>query len=116
MERSKLRTIVKVLKRFQELDMEMQIPTILTFLEVAMWDEKYPPSIMTLGKKIGAKATAASGSRNVMAFCKSNRVRKHGYDMMETRENPEYRVEKLIFMKQKGELFADSLVDLMTEN
>ena len=111
--RSELQTLVKALKLFQTLDTEMQIPTMLTLLELAMWDDNEAPSVSALGKKIGTKTSATAGSRNVMAWCENNRTREKGYDMMETKENPTYRVEKLVSLKAKGYAFADALVDIM---
>ena len=42
---NELRKLKRVLMRFQELDFEMQIPTILILLEAAMQDPKYPKSL-----------------------------------------------------------------------
>ena len=111
--RTELEKIGRVLRHFQTLDIEMQIPTILTFLELAMWDDTKAPSVTELGKKIGTKTTTTAGSRNIMAWSDTNRSRKKGYDMMEAKENPEYRVEKLVYMKPSGYAFADSLIELL---
>jgi len=51
-----------------------------------------------------------------MAWSDKNRIRKQGYGMMEAKENPEYRVEKLVYMKPQGYAFADQLIDLIKEN
>ena len=112
-QRTELEKLVKALRLFQTLDTEMQIPTILTFLELAMWDENESPSVKDLGNKIGTKTSATAGSRNVMTWCDVNRTMEKGYDMMETKINPAYRVAKQVFMKAKGDAFADALVDIM---
>jgi hypothetical protein len=114
--RPELRKVIKVLKKFQELDIEMQIPTMIVFLEVAMWDDAEAPSVIELGKKTGLKTAATSGSRNVMAFCELNRGKKLGFDMMETKENPEYRIEKLVYMKPRGNSLADDLVNTLQKS
>ena len=111
--RTELEIVSKVLRHFQTLDIEMQIPTMLTFLELAMWDDSKAPSVTELGRKIGTKTTTTAGSRNIMAWSVTNRSRKKGYDMMEAKENPEYRVEKLVYMKPNGYAFADQLIDLL---
>jgi len=104
-----------MLRHFQTLDVEMQIPTMLTFLELVMWDDAKSPSVTELGKTIGTQTTTTAGSRNIMAWSDKNRSRKQGYGMMESKENPEYRVEKLVYMKSKGFAFADQLIDLIKE-
>ena len=111
---TELRKLKRVLMRFQELDMEMQIPTILILLEAAMQDPKYPKSIKTLGALANQKS--GSASRNVMAYCERNRMKEGGHGFLKTEENPEFRVEKLVSMTPKGELFVQSLVDILNEH
>ena len=111
---TELRKLKRVLMRFQELDLEMQIPTILILLEAAMQDPKSPKSIKSLGEQVGQKS--GSASRNVMAFCERNRNKDVGHGLLKTEENPEFRVEKLVSMTPKGELFVKSLVDIINEH
>lgn len=113
--RTELQIITKVLRKLQEIDPEMQIPSILCFLELAMWDDTKAPSVKDLGAKLGTEDAGSSGSRNIMLFCEKNRYHKPGWDMMQTVENPEYRVEKLVQMKPKGNLFADELIKILKE-
>ena len=41
--REELKKLIKCLRLLQTLDTEMQIPTILAFLELATWDKDKPP-------------------------------------------------------------------------
>ena len=50
MKSADIQKLIKVLHLFQELDKEMQIPTMLTFLELSEWDLNTPPSVTELGK------------------------------------------------------------------
>ncbi len=111
---TELHKLKRVLMRFQELDMEMQIPTILILLETAMQDPQNPKSIKTLGEQVGQKS--GSASRNVMAFCERNRNKGVGHGLLKTEENPEFRVEKLVSMTQKGDLFIKSIADILNEH
>ena len=110
---NELRKLKRVLNRFQELDMEMQIPTILILLEAAMQDPKYPKSVKALGELAGQKS--GSASRNVMAYCERNRAKDNGHGLLKTEENPEFRVEKLVSMTPRGDLFVQSLIDILNE-
>jgi len=108
-----LRKITRILNRFQELDVEMQIPTVLILLEAAMQDPKKPKSVKALGALAGQ--ASGSASRNVMAYCERNRNKDSGHGLLKTEENPEFRVEKLVSMTQKGDLFIKSLIDILNE-
>jgi len=109
-----LRKLSRILNRFQELDMEMQIPTVLILLEAAMQDPNYPKSVKALGALAGQKS--GSASRNVMAFCERNRNKGVGHGLLKTEENPEFRVEKLVSVTQKGDLFIKSIADILNEH
>ena len=65
--------LIKALQLFQELDAEMTIPQMLTFLELSEWDLNNPPSVTELGKKMGLETTTTAGSRNIMVWCELTR-------------------------------------------
>ena len=115
MRHEKVETFIKALHLFQELDIEMQIPTILTFVELSESDLNNPPSITDLGTKMGLEANSTAGSRNIMTWSEVNRNKGLGYDMMETKENPEYRVQKKVYLKHKGHVFAQKLREILQE-
>ncbi len=108
-----LRKLTRIMNRFQELDVEMQIPTVLILLEAAMQDPKKPKSVKALGSLAGQ--ASGSASRNIMAYCERNRNKSTGHGLLKTEENPEFRVEKLVSMTQKGDLFIKSIVDILNE-
>ena len=113
MKSADIQKLIKTLHLFQELDKEMQIPTMLTFLELSEWDLNTPPSVTELGKKMGLDTSSTAGSRNIMAWCDLNRKKDRGFDFMETKENPAYRVEKKVFMKHGGYLFREKLLEIL---
>ena len=116
MKNQEVQTLIKAMHLFQELDPEMPITQILTFLELSEWDLNNPPSVTELGKKMGLSTTTTAGSRNIMAWCDLNRNKERGYDFMETKENPEYRVQKKVYMKHGGYLFLEKLLKILKEN
>ena len=116
MKNSDIQRLIKALHLFQELDKEMQIPAILTFLELSEWDLNSPPSVTELGKKMGLDTSTTAGSRNIMAWGDLNRNKERGFDFMETKENPSYRVQKMVYMKHGGYLFREKLLGILEEN
>ena len=115
MKNNDIQKLIKVLHLFQELDKEMQITTMLTFLELSEWDLNTPPSVTELGKKMGLDTSTTAGSRNIMSWCDLNRKKGRGFDFMETKENPAYRVQKMVYMKHGGYLFRERLLGILEE-
>jgi hypothetical protein len=50
MKNNQIQKLIKALHLFQELDPEMTIPQMLTFLNLSEWDLNKPPSVTELGK------------------------------------------------------------------
>jgi hypothetical protein len=115
MENISVRKLIKALHLFQELDPEMTIPQMLTFLELSEWELNSPPSVTELGKTMGLGTNTTAGSRNIMVWCELNRNRERGFDFMETKENPAYRVQKKVYMKHGGYVFKEKLITILNE-
>lgn len=113
MKNPEVQTLIKALRLFQELDPEMSIPQMLTYLELSEWDLNKPPSVTELGSKMGLETTTTAGSRNIMVWCELNRLKERGLDFMETKENPAYRVQKNVYMKHGGYLFLEKLMKIL---
>ena len=113
MKNEQVQNFITALHLFQELDPEMTIPQMLTFLELSEWPLDNPPSVRELGEKIGLETSATAGSRNIMAWCEVNRNREKGFDFMETKENPAFRVQKKVYMKHGGYLFHEKLLKII---
>ena len=113
MQNASIQKLIRTLHLFQELDPEMTIPQMLTFLELSEWSLDNPPSVTELGKTMGLETTTTAGSRNIMAWCDLNRNKEKGFDFMETKENPAYRVQKKVYMKHGGHLFKEKLLRIL---
>ena len=108
----KLIKLERVVEEFRKLDPEMQAQTMLAFMFVA---EKQESGTPTTVKEVGEylEVTSASASRNIAALSKVSRHRRPGHDLIFTYENPEYRVEKLIELTDKGKLLVKRLEGLL---
>jgi hypothetical protein len=115
MKNNQIQKLIKALHLFQELDPEMTIPQMLTFLNLSEWDLNKPPSVTELGKTMGLENFTTAGSRNIMAWCDLNRNKLQGFDFMETKENPAYRVQKNVYMKHGGYVFLEKLLKILNE-
>lgn len=109
-----LKKLVLALKAFQDLDHEMQIPTMLSYIYPAMQNPSKPLTIKGVAQKTGVKQS--SGSRNVMAFTEVTRHRTEGHNLLKTEENPMFRTEKLITLTDEGERFKEKLIEILEKN
>ncbi len=103
--------LIQVLDEFSQLDREMPVQTILSFLIPCTSPNAIPI------KQVAARAgmQQSSASRNVMAHTEVNRNLKKGHNTLRTFENPEFRVEKLVELTPKGELLRDKIVAIMNQ-
>ena len=104
----KLIKLQRVVEEFRKLDPEMQAQTMLAFMFCAEKEESGTPATV---KEVGnyLEVTSASASRNIAALCEVSRHRRPGHNLLATYENPEYRVEKLIKLTDKGKNFVKKL-------
>ena len=104
----KLIKLQRVVEEFRKLDPEMQAQTMLAFMFCA---EKEEGGTSATIKEVGnyLEVTSASASRNIAALCEVSRHRRAGHNLLVTFENPEYRVEKLISLTEKGKQLVKKL-------
>lgn len=96
--------------KFRSLNNEIQAQTIQTFLYVAMSDQRDVP-MQEMGKALGL--SQASVSRNVSFYSKVNRHRVKGQGLLGSREDPQERRRKVVYLTNKGSMFMSDLVDIM---
>lgn len=108
----KLANLARVMEEFRKFDSEMQSQTILAFIIVA--NKRSQNSTISIGE-VGALLgiTSASASRNIAALTAFSRHRRKGHDLITTYENPEFRVEKLIELTEKGKALVTRLEDII---
>lgn len=104
-----IRDLILVVEEFRKLDPEIQAQTVMTFLMVA---EKPGISMKTMQDSLGiARSTM---SRNV-AYLSSHKTAagKKGHGLLESREDPEDRKQKLVYLTSKGRAVMASLLNIM---
>ena len=108
----KLTKLNRIVEELRKLDSEMQLQTVLAFLIIANKnDQGSTVTIKEVGELLGV--TSASASRNVAALTKFSRHRREGHDLIETYENQELRVEKLINLTEKGKALVTRLENIL---
>jgi DNA-binding MarR family transcriptional regulator len=91
-------------EEFSRVDPEMQLSTMLTFLEIAKRGHCTQKDIeLVLG------LTNASASRNVGYWCEWQRHQVPGRGFVTREENPEDRRYKLLRLTPKGKAFYERL-------
>lgn len=108
----KLAKITRIVEELRKLDTEMQLQTVLAFLIIAQKNSQGSTvTIKEVGELLGV--TSASASRNVAALTKFSRHKRPGHDLIETYENPEFRVEKFITLTEKGKALVTRLDNIL---
>jgi DNA-binding MarR family transcriptional regulator len=92
----------------RNLDPEMQAQTITIFLHVVT---KPGIAMRELEKLTGLPSSSIS--RNVAAMTKTHRRGRLGLDILISKESPEDRRSKLVFMTPKGRRIAKRLVEIL---
>lgn len=91
-----------------EIDPEMPVQQLQVFLQVAL---RGTTTQHELGENIGL--SKASMSRNVSALGPINRFHQKGHDLLISREDPQYRRQKLIELSPKGRKLVNKLEALI---
>lgn len=106
-----MKAVGKGLTLFDEirnLDPEMQAQTITIFLHVVA-----QPGIAMRELEKLTGLPSSSISRNVAAMTKVHRRGRLGLDILVSKESPEDRRSKLVFMTPKGHRIAKRLVEIL---
>jgi DNA-binding MarR family transcriptional regulator len=105
-----LKGFALVLEEFRKHDPEVPVQTVLAFIYAIELNETMEegPTIKEIGDKLGVSTSSAS--RNIMAHCEVNRLRKQGYGTLETYEDPLRRIQKKVRLTPKGERVLQSVL------
>jgi DNA-binding MarR family transcriptional regulator len=105
-EKEKVSKLLQVMERFRELDPEMSIQGIITFLQVA---KEQGGNITALANAADLKKNTAT--RNVQAWTALDRHKKAGHDMIAYSVDPRVsRRDKIITLTRKGRTFLTKLL------
>jgi len=93
---------------FQEIDRELPVQVVLTFLYVAARDRCHKPA---LEQDLGL--TTASGSRNTDWLTKHHRLNKPGLDLITKEVDPTNKRRTILRLTPKGEALIKRLNSLL---
>lgn len=107
-----LQKLVRVIEEFRKLDPEMPVQTALSFLYAAQLSEKTGGvSIKDIG--IALNVSSAAASRNVSKLTEHGVKSVGGHGLLQTEEDPMYRVRKRIALTPKGKRVLATLKEIM---
>jgi DNA-binding MarR family transcriptional regulator len=107
-----LNKLERILQEFRKLDPEMPMQTALTLLFVyRQQDNQNGVSIKDIANAIGMSSAAAS--RNVSRLSKVGVKQQLGHGLVETFEDPLFRVRKCVRITTKGKLVIETLEGLL---
>ena len=110
-----LQKIERILKEFRKLDPEMPMQTALTLVSVAQLQNKHNGiSIKELAEILGISGAAAS--RNVSKLTKFGAKQKAGLNLLESFEDPMFRVRKCVKITPHGQRIIDSLQEILNDH
>ena len=102
-----LEVILKIVKKFRELDSEISFPIAHVFLMVAMaGDEGISLSDIANAANLGLSTV----SRHVAFLGKINRHHEEGLNLIQTHEDPMERRRRLATLTGKGKAFMNNLL------
>lgn len=100
--------IFRALERLRELDPEMQLQAVQTFILVAG-----NPGISMQELQARLKLASSSVSRNVASLGRYGRSKYSGHELVDAQEDPADRRSKLVFLTARGHrMFADIVRDI----
>lgn len=109
-DKKNLRKIIRLIEEFRKLDPEMPVQTALAFLYTAQLQTKDDGvSIKDIG--VALDMSSAAASRNVSKLTEFGVKSQGGHGLLETREDPMYRVRKNIALTAKGKRVLNTLLE-----
>lgn len=108
-------TLTKIIEEFRKIDPEMPMQTALAFITVSKYgDTPNGVSIKDISKIMGMSTAAAS--RNISKLSKVGAKLKKGHNLVETFEDPNFRVRKCVKLTPLGLRVMKSLEDILDDH
>lgn len=107
-ERKALQRLIRAVEEFRKFDPEMPVQTVLSFLYTAsLADKTDGVSIKDIGEALDVSSAAAS--RNISKLTEFGVKSQGGHGLLETVEDPMFRVRKRITLTPKGKRVLQTL-------
>lgn len=110
--RKSISILTDALSSFREIDPEMPMQTMITFLVIAGSGEKYPGGMPMTQLRLEVGISQAAISRNTALLSKGTGGRP-GHRLILTREDPKHRRRKLVRISQKGLALVEQIHQAM---
>lgn len=101
-----LRTAIRLLETFKEVDPDITLPSMLTFLYCVERDAQ-SGNQFAIDQRLNM--SGATASRSISHWLDFKRPRVQGLGMLESVPDPEDRRFKMISLTRKGQAFAEKI-------
>ncbi|MEM7074083.1 MAG: MarR family winged helix-turn-helix transcriptional regulator [Pseudomonadota bacterium] len=106
-----IRTAIRLLEVFREVDPEITLPSMLAFL-YSVEEDNRPGNQMAVSERLGM--AGSTGSRAVSYWHDYKKPRVPGMDYIERVINPDDRRYKTIVLNQRGMKFAEKIEEAIS--
>lgn len=111
-DRKALQRLIRAVEEFRKFDPEMPVQTVLSFLyTAALTDKPEGVSIKDIGAAL--EVSSAAASRNVSKLTEFGVKSQGGHGLLETQEDPMFRVRKRIALTPKGKRVLSTLLEII---
>lgn len=111
-DRKSLQKLIRAVEEFRKFDPEMPVQTVLSFLYTAsLADKPEGVSIKDIGEAL--EVSSAAASRNVSKLTEFGVKSQGGHGLLETQEDPMFRVRKRIALTPKGKRVLSTLLEII---
>lgn len=112
LDRKTLQKLIRAVEEFRKFDQEMPVQTVLSFLyTAALSDKQDGVSIKDIGAAL--EVSSAAASRNISKLTENGVKSQGGHGLLETQEDPMYRVRKRIALTPKGKRVLATLMEII---
>ncbi len=112
LDKKALTKLIRAVEEFRKFDAEMPVQTVLSFLYTAsLADKPEGVSIKDIGTAL--EVSSAAASRNISKLTEFGVKSQGGHGLLETVEDPMFRVRKRITLTPKGKRVLQTLQEII---
>lgn len=104
--------MIRIIEEFRKMNADMQAQTMLTLLYAAKLEGR-PDGVSVKDIEKQLQVSSAAASRNVSGLTEEGIKKQGGLGLLETEEDPMYRVRKVIKVTPKGRRVLETLIGIL---
>lgn len=104
--------LIQLIEEFRKMNPDMQAQTMLTLLYAAKLEGR-PDGVSVKDIEKALLVSTASASRNVSNLTEEGIKKQGGLGLLETAEDPMFRVRKIVKLTPKGKRVLETLIGIL---